>query len=57
MSRGEHEALREALERLAAIQQAGSRAVEQLARRIEELEKRLSELESRPPRKGWFGKG
>jgi len=54
MSRGEHEAVREALDRLAEAQEAGARVVEALARRVEELEARLRELEGR--RKGWFGK-
>lgn len=54
MSRGEHEAVAEAVDRLAETQEAGARALEALARRVEELEGRLLELESR--RKGWFGK-
>jgi DNA-binding transcriptional MerR regulator len=55
-SRGDHEALREAFDRLVETQQAAGRTVEQLSRRIEALETRLRELESRAPRKGWFGK-
>jgi DNA-binding transcriptional MerR regulator len=55
MSRGENEALREALDRLRESQETAARAVEGLARRIEALEARLRDLESRPPRKGWFG--
>lgn len=54
MSRGEHDAVREAVDRLAEAQEAGARTVEALARRVQELEGRLRELESR--RKGWFGK-
>jgi DNA-binding transcriptional MerR regulator len=56
MSRGENEALSEAIDRLAEAQEAGGQAVAALARRIEELEARLRDLEGRPPRKGWFGK-
>ena len=56
MSRGDHEALREAVDRLGQRQEEGARAVESLARRIGELEARLSALEGRPPRKGWFGR-
>jgi DNA-binding transcriptional MerR regulator len=56
MSRGENEALSEAIDRLTEAQEVGGQAVEALARRIEELEARLRDLEGRPPRKGWFGK-
>ncbi len=56
MSRGDHEAVREAVDRLAEAQEAGARTVEALAGRIEELEGRLRQLESHPPRKGWFAK-
>jgi DNA-binding transcriptional MerR regulator len=52
MSRGEQEAVREAVDRLAEAQEAGARAVESLARRVEDLEKRLAEVE--PRRKKWF---
>jgi DNA-binding transcriptional MerR regulator len=55
LSRGEHDAVREALDRLAEAQETGARAVEALLQRVEELERRLRELESRPSRKGWFG--
>ncbi len=55
MSRGENEALVEALDRLRESQQTAERTVEGLARRVEALEARLRDLESRPPRKGWFG--
>jgi DNA-binding transcriptional MerR regulator len=55
-SRGDHEALREAFDRLTVTQEAGARLVEQLARRVEALEAKLRELESRPTRKGWFRK-
>ena len=56
MSRGENEALREAMDRLAEAQEAGARAVEALERRLSEIDGRLRALESRP-RKGWFRKG
>ena len=57
MSRGENEALSEAIDRLTEAQETGARAVESLSRRIAELEARLRDLEDRPPRKGgWFGK-
>ena len=56
MSRGEHEALREAFDRLAEVQQAGSRAVAELAQRVDALEGRLRELEGRPATRGWFRK-
>jgi len=54
MSRGEHEAVAEAVDRLAEAQEADARALEALVRRVDELEGRLCEIESR--RKGWFGK-
>jgi DNA-binding transcriptional MerR regulator len=56
MSRGDNEALSEAIDRLTDAQDAGAQAFEDLARRIEALEARLRDLEERPPRKGWFGK-
>jgi DNA-binding transcriptional MerR regulator len=56
-SRGENEALAEAIDRLIESQTTDSLAVEALARRVEQLEARLRELEGRPPRKGWFGRG
>lgn len=56
LSRGENEALREALDRLAERQETASDAVAALSRRLAELEARLAEIEARPPRKGWFGK-
>ncbi len=56
MSRGQHEALREALDRLAEVQQAGAREVEELVRRVDGLEARLRELEGRPAPRGWFRK-
>ena len=57
MSRGENEALAEAIDRLTEAHERGARAVESLTGRIAELEARLRDLEERPPRKGWFGKG
>lgn len=56
MSRGDHEALREAIDLLGRKQEEGARAVESLARRVGDLEARLAELEGRPARKSWFGK-
>jgi len=56
MSRGDHEAVREAVERLVEAQQTGARALEALEHRIGQLEARLRALEQRPARKGWFGK-
>jgi DNA-binding transcriptional MerR regulator len=56
MSRGDHEALREAVDLLGQAQETGARAVERLARRLDSLEVRLSELENRPARRGWFGR-
>ena len=54
MSRGEHEALREAFDRLAETQRTAAREIEQLIRRVEALEARLQKLEGR--RKSWFGR-
>ena len=51
-SRGEHEPLREAFERLAEIQESHSRSIELMARRIEALETRIRSFEARRP--GWF---
>ena len=58
LSRGENEALREAIERLSERQESVSDAVAALGRRLAELEARVGELERRPPGKsrGWFGK-
>jgi DNA-binding transcriptional MerR regulator len=51
-SRGEHEPLREAFERLAEFQQQQARTVELLIRRIDALEERIRTLV--PRRKTWF---
>ncbi|HEY7112823.1 MAG TPA: MerR family transcriptional regulator [Thermoanaerobaculia bacterium] len=58
LSRGENEALREAIERLSERQETASDAVAAIARRLAELEARVAALESRPPgrNKGWFGR-
>ena len=56
LSRGENEALREAIDRLAQRQETASDAVAALSRRLAELESRIADLETRPPKKGWFGK-
>ncbi len=59
MSRGDQEALREEVERLAGAQAAGTASVEDLARRIGELETRLAGLEAAlPKRRRWLpGRG
>ena len=51
LSRGENEALREAIERLVEAEAAAAGAMEALARRIAELERRVASLESGPPKK------
>ena len=48
LSRGENEALREQIERLAEAEAAAAGAMEALLRRIAELERRVGALESRP---------
>lgn len=57
LSRGESEALREELERLAEAQAAASSALEALVRRVGELEGRVAALETGPRRKRrWLGR-
>ena len=56
LSRGQSEALREELERLAETLGASTAAVEALTRRLSELEARVAALESGPPRRRrWLG--
>jgi DNA-binding transcriptional MerR regulator len=55
-SRGEDEALAEAIERISERLEAGERAAEDLARRVAALEARLAGRDEPPPRRGWFGK-
>ena len=52
MSRGENQAVVEALDRLARAQEAAGETVAELLARVAALEARLSALEK--PRKGWF---
>ncbi len=52
-SRGDAEALRQELDRIAEILRRQSESVDELLHRVARLESRLSELEARPKR-GWF---
>ena len=56
LSRGQSEALREEVERLAEAQAAAAAALEGLSRRLAELEARVATLEASPPRRRrWLG--
>ena len=56
LSRGQSEALREEVERLAEAQAAAAAALEGLSRRLSELEARIATLETSPPRRRrWLG--
>ena len=56
LSRGQSEALREEVERLAEALAASAAAVEALTRKLSELEGRVGALEAGPPRRRrWLG--
>ena len=56
LSRGQSEALREEVERLAEALAASTAAVEALTRKLSELEGRVAALEAGPPRRRrWLG--
>ena len=56
LSRGQSEALREEVERLAEAQAASAAALEALARKLSELDARVAALEAGPPRRRrWLG--
>lgn len=56
LSRGQSEALREEIERLAEAMAASTAAAEALTRKLSELEARVAALESGPPRRRrWLG--
>jgi len=57
LSRGEGDAVGEALDRLAEAQAASAAAVEAQARRLRELEARVAALEAPGPRRGWLRRG
>jgi DNA-binding transcriptional MerR regulator len=56
LSRGQSEALREEIERLAEAQTASAAALEALTRKLSELDARVAALEAGPPRRRrWLG--
>jgi DNA-binding transcriptional MerR regulator len=56
LSRGQSEALREEVERVAEALAASAAALEALARKLSELEGRVAALEATPPRRRrWLG--
>lgn len=56
LSRGQSEALREEVERMAEALAASAAALEALTRKLSELEARVAALESGPPRRRrWLG--
>ena len=56
LSRGQSEALREEVERLAEAQAASAAALEALTRKLSELDARVAALEAGPPRRRrWLG--
>ena len=56
LSRGQSEALREEIERLAEAQAASGPVLEALTRKLSELEARVAALEAGPPRRRrWLG--
>ncbi len=53
-SRGDHEALREEIDRLGERQREVSQSLEELFSRLARLEERLRELETHRSRRSWF---
>jgi DNA-binding transcriptional MerR regulator len=56
MSRGESDALREDVDLLLDVQQAGTRAIDEVLRKLEALETRVAQLEHVPRRRTWLGR-
>ena len=56
MSRGESDALREDVDLLLDVHQAGTRAIDEVARKLEALDTRVSRLEQVPRRRTWLGR-
>ena len=56
MSRGESDALREDVDLLLDVHHAGTRTLDEVARKLEALETRVSRLEHVPRRRTWLGR-
>jgi ribosome-binding protein aMBF1 (putative translation factor) len=57
-SRGDHEPLREEVERLRSAREEDGWTLAELARRVAALEQKLAQMEAAPGgKRGWFKKG